>query len=238
MASVSESPRGEEVMNLLSARSNYDLIIFDLDGTLIDSRLDLANSVNYARTRLGMPILPNELIYSYVGDGASMLIRRAFGREPSEAELHEALEIFLGHYRLHLLDNTVLYPGVLEALNALHSLTLAVLTNKPVNPSNAILIGLGVKERFAVVYGGNSFEQKKPDPMGVHKILEETSISRERTLMVGDSRIDIQTGSNAQIATCGVTYGLASETVAEARPDFLIHDLRELVTIVYPEFRG
>ena len=238
MASVSESPRGEEVMNLLSARSNYDLIIFDLDGTLIDSRLDLANSVNYARTRLGMPILPNELIYSYVGDGAAMLIRRAFGREPSEAELHEALEIFLGHHRLHLLDNTVLYPGVLEALNALHSLTLAVLTNKPVNPSNAILIGLGVKERFAVVYGGNSFEQKKPDPMGVHKILEEMSISRERTLMVGDSRIDIQTGFNAQIATCGVTYGLASDTLAEARPDFLIHDLRELARIVYPEFRG
>src|SRR6266850_6629743 len=122
-------------MNLSSAgKSNYDLIIFDLDGTLIDSRLDLANSVNYTRTQLGMSILPNELIYSYVGDGASMLIRRAFGREPAEAELKEALEIFLGHYRQNLLDNTVLYPGVLEALDALNSLRLAVLTNKPVNP--------------------------------------------------------------------------------------------------------
>jgi phosphoglycolate phosphatase len=216
-----------------AGKSNYDLIIFDLDGTLIDSRLDLANSVNHTRAQLGMSILPNELIYSYVGDGASMLIRRAFGREPAEAELKEALEIFLGHYKQHLLDNTVLYPGVLEALDALDSLRLAVLTNKPVNPSNAILRGLGVKEKFALVYGGNSFEQKKPDPMGVHKILEDTSISRERALMVGDSRIDIETGCNAQIATCGVTYGLASDTLAEAHPDFLIDDLRDLLKIVY-----
>ena len=216
-----------------SRRSNYDVIIFDLDGTLIDSRVDLANSVNYTRVRLGMSLLPNELIYSYVGDGASMLIRRAFGREPTEAELKEALEIFLAHYKLHLLDHTVLYPGVLEALEGLASLNLAVLTNKPINPTNIILEGLGVKEKFAVVYGGNSFEQKKPDPIGVHKILKDTGTFRERTLMVGDSRIDIETGANAQIATCGVTYGLASDTLAEASPDFLINDPRELLGIVY-----
>jgi len=216
-----------------SRRSNYDVIIFDLDGTLIDSRVDLANSVNYTRVRLGMSLLPNELIYSYVGDGASMLIRRAFGREPTEAELKEALEIFLAHYKLHLLDHTVLYPGVLEALEGLASLNLAVLTNKPINPTNIILEGLGVKEKFAVIYGGNSFEQKKPDPIGVHKILKDTGTFRERTLMVGDSRIDIETGANAQIATCGVTYGLASDTLAEASPDFLINDPRELLGIVY-----
>jgi phosphoglycolate phosphatase len=216
-----------------SRKSNYDVIIFDLDGTLIDSRVDLANSVNYTRVRLGMSLLPNELIYSYVGDGASMLIRRAFGREPTEAELKEALEIFLAHYKLHLLDHTVLYPGVIEALEGLASLNLAVLTNKPINPTNIILEGLGVKEKFAVVYGGNSFEQKKPDPIGVLKILKDTGTFRERTLMVGDSRIDIETGANAQIATCGVTYGLASDTLAEASPDFLINDPRELLGIVY-----
>jgi len=221
-------------MNLSSrGKSNYDLIIFDLDGTLIDSRVDLANSVNHTRVQLGMSLLPNELIYSYVGDGASMLIRRAFGREPAEAELNEALEIFLTHYKLHLLDNTVLYPGVLEALEDLVSLTLTVLTNKPVNPSNTILQGLGIEEKFAIVYGGNSFQQKKPDPIGVLKILKETGTFRERALMVGDSRIDIETGANAQIATCGVTYGLASDTLAHARPGFLIDDLRELLKIVY-----
>jgi len=221
-------------MNLrLPQKSNFDVIIFDLDGTLIDSRVDLANSVNYARLQLGMSLLPNELIYSYVGDGAAMLIRRAFGREPAETELKEALEIFLAHYKLHLLDNTVLYPGVLEALEGLAFLKLAVLTNKPVNPSNMILQGLGVKEKFTVVYGGNSFKQKKPDPVGVLKILQDTGVSKERALMVGDSRIDVETGANAQIATCGVTYGLASDTLAQANPDFLINDLRELLRIVY-----
>lgn len=217
----------------LLEESNYDVVIFDLDGTLIDSRLDLANSVNYTRTRLGMSILPNELIYSYVGDGASTLIRRAFGREPTEAELKDALDVFIEHYKLHLLDNTVLYPGVLEALEGLASLTLTVLTNKPINPTNSILRGLGVREKFALVYGGNSFEQKKPDPVGIHKILEDSSASRARALIVGDSRIDVETGRNAQIATCGVTYGLASETLAEADPDFLIDDPRELLGIVY-----
>jgi phosphoglycolate phosphatase len=222
-------------MNFSSqTKSNYDLVIFDLDGTLIDSRLDLANSVNHTRVQLGMSLLPNELIYSYVGDGASMLIRRAFGREPDEAELKQALEIFLRHYKEHLLDNTVLYAGVSEALEGLGSLTLAVLTNKPVNPSHVILSGLGVSERFALVYGGNSFEQKKPNPVGIHKILEDTGTSRERALMVGDSRIDIETGLNAGIATCGVTYGLASDTLAGAHPDFLIDDLRELFKIAYP----
>ena len=214
--------------------SNYDLIIFDLDGTLIDSRLDLANSVNYTRSYLGLPVLENELIYSYVGDGASMLIRRALGREPSDTEIKQALEIFLHYYKQHLLDHTVLYPGVREALDRLDSLTLTVLTNKPVDPSNAILKGLGVQNKFAVVYGGNSFEQKKPDPVGIHRILQDTGISRERALMVGDSWIDIQTGRNAEIVTCGVTYGLASDTLQQAQPDFLIGDMRELLRIVYP----
>jgi phosphoglycolate phosphatase len=221
-------------MNLgLKQKSNFDVIIFDLDGTLIDSRIDLANSVNYARLQFGMSLLPNELIYSYVGDGAAMLIRRAFGREPAETELKQALEIFLAHYKLHLLDNTVLYPGVPEALEGLASVKLAVLTNKPVNPSNMILQGLGVKEKFTVVYGGNSFEQKKPDPVGVLKILENTGVLKERALMVGDSRIDVETGANAQIVTCGVTYGLASDSLAQANPDFLIDDLRNLLKIVY-----
>jgi phosphoglycolate phosphatase len=221
-------------MNLSATReSNYDVIIFDLDGTLIDSRVDLANSVNYTRVQLGMSLLPNELIYSYVGDGASMLIRRAFGREPNAVELKQALDIFLGHYKLHLLDNTVLYPGVLDALNSLASLNLTVLTNKPVDPSNIILQGLGIKEKFTAVYGGNSFEQKKPDPIGINKILRDTGTSSERALMVGDSRIDVETGVNAQIATCGVTYGLASDTLTNASPDFLINNLRELVGIVY-----
>jgi phosphoglycolate phosphatase len=214
--------------------SVYDVIIFDLDGTLVDSRLDLVNSVNFTRVRMGMPVIESSLIYSYVGDGAPMLIRRALGPGVSEAEVTQALEIFLEHYRLHLLDNTTLYPGVREALDQLNSLTLAVLTNKPVNATKAILKGLGILDEFAAVYGGNSFEQKKPYPIGINKILQDCRIYKERALIVGDSRVDVQTGRNAGIATCGVTYGLASETLNDPKPDYLIGDMRELPIIVYP----
>jgi phosphoglycolate phosphatase len=214
--------------------SVYDAVIFDLDGTLVDSRFDLANSVNFARARMGLPVIENSLIYSYVGDGAPMLIRRALGPKVSEAEVTQALEIFLEHYRLHLLDNTTLYPGVREALGQLYSLSLAVLTNKPINATKAILKGLGILDKFAAVYGGNSFEQKKPCPIGVNIILQGSRVPKERALIVGDSRVDVQTGRNAGIATCGVTYGLASETLNDLKPDYLVDDMRELLKIIYP----
>jgi phosphoglycolate phosphatase len=214
--------------------ANYDLVIFDLDGTLIDSKLDLANSVNFTREQMGLSVLEHRLIFSYIGDGATMLIRRAMGEGLSELDVQGALEIFLAHYRKHLLDHTTLYPGVAEALDALRPLKLAVLTNKPLRPTEAILQGLHIEDLFAVVYGGNSFEQKKPHPVGIQQILNDTGTARERTVMVGDSYIDIQTGRNAAVATCGVTYGLASDTLHEPRPDFLIDDLRQLSRIVYP----
>ena len=213
--------------------ANYDLVIFDLDGTLIDSKLDLANSVNFTRQQMGLSVFEHRLIFSYIGDGATMLIRRAMGEDLGESDVQRALEIFLSHYREHLLDNTTLYPGVAEALDELQPLKLAVLTNKPLRPTQAILQGLQIHNRFAVVYGGNSFEQKKPHPVGIEQILSDTGAKRERTLMVGDSYIDIQTGRNATVATCGVTYGLASDTLHEPKPDFLIDDLRQLSRIVY-----
>ena len=213
--------------------ANYDLVIFDLDGTLIDSKLDLANSVNFTRQRMGLSVLEHRLIFSYIGDGATMLIRRAMGEGPGESDVQSALEIFLAHYREHLLDNTTLYPGVAEALDALQSLKLAVLTNKPLRPTQAILQGLQIHNRFAVIYGGNSFDQKKPHAVGIVQILSDTGTARERTVIVGDSYIDIQTGRNAAVATCGVTYGLASDTLHEPKPDFLIDDLRQLSRIVY-----
>jgi phosphoglycolate phosphatase len=213
----------------------YDLIIFDLDGTLIDSKLDLANSVNFTRQQLGLPLLEHPVIFSYIGDGASMLIRRAMGEGLVESDVQQALEIFLSHYRDHLLDNTTLYPGVAETLDQLAGLRLAVLTNKPLKPSLAILQGLQVQHKFAVVYGGNSFEQKKPHPMGIEQILLDTRTARQRAIVVGDSRIDIQTGRNAAVATCGVTYGLASDTLKDPEPNFFIDDPRQLSRIVFAE---
>lgn len=213
----------------------FDLIIFDLDGTLIDSKLDLANSVNFTRQQMGLSLLEHQLIYSYIGDGATMLIRHAMGEGLGETDIQRALEVFLAHYREHLLDNTTLYPGVRETIEELSPLKLAVLTNKPLRPSEAILEGLGLRQKFSWVYGGNSFEQKKPHPLGIQKILAETQTSADRALIVGDSRIDIQAGRNAAVQTCGVTYGLASDTLVDLVPDYLIDHFEQLYGVVWTE---
>ena len=198
-----------------------DLLIFDLDGSLIDSKLDLAHAVNATRSHMGLPPLDHERVYSYVGNGAPVLIRRAIGAQASEPEVQEALEFFLEYYRDHFLDYTVLYPGVRESLDRLRDAgkKMAVLTNKPVRISRAILDGLGVGGHFFQVYGGNSFDLKKPDPVGVHALMREAGVPLERTLMIGDSSVDILTARNAGIASCGVTYGFAPETLADPVPD-------------------
>jgi phosphoglycolate phosphatase len=211
-----------------------DLLIFDLDGTLIDSKLDLAHAVNATRAMMGFTPLDHEIVYSYVGNGAPVLIRRAIGPEASEEQLQRALEFFLDYYREHMLDFTLLYPGVRETLDALHAsgTKMAVLTNKPVRLSQAILDGLGVGGHFTRVYGGNSFEQKKPHPIGVETLLVDTGIPRDRALMVGDSAVDVRTARNAGIACCGVTYGFQPETLITDPPDFLIDRMEQLLDLL------
>jgi phosphoglycolate phosphatase len=208
----------------------FDLLIFDLDGTLIDSRLDLANAVNATRQHMGMSALENERVYSYVGNGAPVLIRRSLGEQATEAEVQEGLEFFLEYYREHELDHTILYPGVRESLDRLRAAgkRMAVLTNKPVRMSRSIVEGLGVGEHFFQVYGGNSFEFKKPNPIGVDALMKETGATREATLMVGDSSIDVHTARNAGIRCCGVTYGFQPETLADPAPDLLVDRMEEL----------
>jgi phosphoglycolate phosphatase len=211
-----------------------DLLIFDLDGTLIDSKLDLAHSVNAARNHLGLPAIDNELVYTYVGNGAPVLIRRALGVDASEQDVKTALDFFLAYYRDHMLDYTCLYPGVVETLEQLASdgARMAVLTNKPVRISQAILDGLGVSRHFFRVYGGNSFEQKKPHPIGIDTLLEETQIARDRTLMIGDSAVDIRTARNAGVRSCGVTWGFQPDSLQQDPPDVLIHRIEELLAVV------
>ena len=211
-----------------------DLLIFDLDGTLIDSKLDLAHAVNATRAHLDLPPLPHELIYSYVGNGAPMLVRRALGEEMPQETVDRALEFFLAYYRDHMLDYTVLYPGVKETLEKLDNgqRRLAVLTNKPVRISGAILDGLGVGNHFFRVYGGNSFEQKKPHPMGIEALLRESGATKERTLMVGDSAVDVLTARNAGIPCCGVTYGFQPEGLETEPPDFLIERMDQIFTVL------
>jgi phosphoglycolate phosphatase len=214
-----KKPRGDPDVRLL---------VFDLDGTLIDSKDDLVHSVNAVRVRLGLPALPEETVASFVGRGVVVLMRRALGEGASEAEVTQAVEFFLEYYRDHMLDHTVAYPGVREALEGLKPRSMAVLTNKPVKFSQAILAGLGLSPYFMQVYGGNSFAQKKPDPVGILELMRETNVEAERTMMVGDSDTDVLTGRNAGVWTCGVTYGLAPETLKTSPPDVLLDDLREL----------
>jgi phosphoglycolate phosphatase len=211
------------------------LVIFDLDGTLIDSRLDLIHSVNAMLRHFEHSELPGEVVASYVGDGAPMLVRRALGDPEDETFFKQALEYFLAYYREHKLDHTVVYAGIPEALRQIQSndtkRKMAVLSNKPVHPSRAIVEALGLADFFVHVYGGNSFETKKPDPLGARTLLKETGIMPEQAMIVGDSSIDVLTGRNAGIATCGVTYGFAPHTLCEAPPDVTVSSPLELAEL-------
>jgi phosphoglycolate phosphatase len=210
------------------------LLIFDLDGTLIDSRLDLIHSVNATLRHLGRPELDGDIIASYVGDGAPALVRRALENTDDEALLRRGLEYFLNYYRAHKLDHTTVYEGIPEVLAGLARpengtrRLMAVLSNKPVNPSRAIVEALGLADYFGSVYGGNSFATKKPDPLGVRVILEETGVAADEALMIGDSSIDVLTGRNAGMWTCGVTYGFSPGSLGEVPPDVMIDSAREL----------
>lgn len=211
------------------AQRRGDLVIFDLDGTLIDSKLDLAQAVNATRRHMGMAPLENETVYSYVGNGAPVLIKRTLGEQASTEEVEEALEFFLEFYREHMLDYTDLYPGVRETLEQLRSagVRMAVLTNKPVRFSQGIIDGLGLHDHFCKVYGGNSFDKKKPDPIGVHALVSECGVELDRTVVVGDSSVDVLTARNAGVRCCGVTYGFQPETLADPKPDLLVDRMED-----------
>lgn len=217
------------------------LLVFDLDGTLIDSSLDLCNSVNAALLHVGKQMMPQAIIASYIGDGAAMLVRRALGdpgeldgREPTGGEelFLRTYDFFLTYYREHKLDNTRCYDGVLESLSQMRtahpSLPMAVLTNKPVNPSRDICLALGLAPFFFQNYGGNSFATKKPDPTGLLALITEASslwgrtITPEETVMIGDSDVDVRTARRCGAMSLGCTFGLAPVALAAAEPDVLV----------------
>lgn len=210
------------------------LAIFDLDGTLIDSKLDIAHGVNASRAELGLGPLSLELIGTYVGNGAPVLIRRALGPSASEAEVERGLAFFLAWYAEHKLDNTCLYPGVRAALDRLRhaEVRLAVLTNKPVRISQAILEGLGVGGHFFRIYGGNSFPEKKPSPVGVDALIAESGVERFEAVIVGDSSVDVRTARNAGVSVYGVTYGFAPESFEQDPPDEQFDSMAEVADCI------
>jgi phosphoglycolate phosphatase len=211
------------------------LLLWDLDGTLVDSELDLAQSINATLQHLSRPELPIEVVASYVGDGASMLVRRALGDPEDEDAVRSALEYFMRYYREHVLDHTTLYPGIRETLQTIHDqgkLKMAVLTNKPIGPSRSICDGLALSGFLTQIYCGNSCATKKPDPHGARVLMEEHNAQPEETIMIGDSQNDVLTANNAGMYSVGVSYGLSPESLKIHPPDALIDHPAELLELL------
>src|SRR6201981_2156085 len=185
-------------------------LIFDLDGTLIDSKQDLIRSVNAMLEEMGREKLHEDTISGYIGHGAPKLVARALGNGATEQEREQALRFFLAHYEAHKLDATCPYPGVAEALKELREFSMAVLTNKPVRVSRRILEGLGLAKYFRTVYGGDSFETKKQAPLGARKILHEFGVAPQEAMLIGDSEVDVQTARNAKTLAATVNYGFGT----------------------------
>ena len=219
------------------------LLVFDLDGTLIDSAQDLCNSVNATLRHCGLKALPDKQIAAYIGDGALMLVRRALAAENGaavdESFLAQAYNFFLDYYREHKLDFTYAYAGVLEALKAVSEIpggkrAMAVLTNKPVRPARAICEALELAPFFMSIYGGNSFKTKKPDPEGMHALMAEAGARPEETVMIGDSEVDVQTARNAGAWSIGCTFGLAPHTLEASPPDVLADEPGDWTAVLSP----
>lgn len=226
------------VRNPIPAES-IRLIVFDLDGTLIDSQKDLANSINAMLTQLHRRPLPEEIIGTYIGDGAGMLVRRALGDPEDERLVEDGLNRFLAFYREHKLDHTYVYPGVFESLDSLRSMpdgssrSMAVLTNKPIGPSRAICEALGLSPHFFQIYGGNSFATKKPDPEGLNTLITEAGVTPSETLMIGDSDVDILTARRAGAWIIGCRFGLSSRTLENIPADCLVDTASEWATALH-----
>lgn len=203
-----------------------DLIMFDLDGTLADTGPDLAGAVNYTRAHFDLEALPNDLVYAHVGYGVEHLLKHSL---PQQDPFPEVMRVFLERYENHLLDKTVLYPGVPAALDYFRDKRRVVVTNKMHRLAVAIIRGLGVEDRFDAILGGDSVSDKKPHPALLNEVLRRYQVPVRRALMVGDGDTDVEAGKRAGVVTCGVTYGLGNKKdLTAAQPDFLIEDLTQL----------
>jgi phosphoglycolate phosphatase len=227
------------------------LLVFDLDGTLIDSAQDLCNSVNAALAHCGRGPLDDPAIASFVGNGAPMLMRRSLALadsiDPAQVDenlLAQAYAFFLQYYREHKLDFTYAYDGVLEALAALrdlhdthggHPRIMAVLTNKPVRPARGICEGLGMADYFLHIYGGDSFSAKKPDPQGLRTIMNEAGVRPEETVMIGDSRVDMETARNAGAWAIGCAFGFGPQNLSEIEPDIVVDRASDWTLALQPQ---
>jgi phosphoglycolate phosphatase len=188
-----------------------DLVLFDLDGTLADTSADVAAAMNHVLRLESLPELPTAVITRFVGHGVRRLIQRSMDvlGAPLNGREERMFEAFVAFYRRHMLDRTVLYPGVAETLERMRGVRMAVLTNKPEGPSRTILQGLGAAAYFSALVGGDTLEFKKPDPRTLQVLLDRYDVAPARALMVGDTFVDIATAHAAGARACIVTYGFA-----------------------------
>ena len=218
-----------------------EAFIFDLDGTLIDSGLDIALSANFTRVHFGLPELPVPTAVEYVGDGVLRLLQRALGHDVhtgftgqsglpvGEDMLDEGMSVFADHYRRHLLDHTRLYPGVLDTLMRFRNLPQHLATNKPRDFTDLILAGLHLEGAFRTVVAGDETPARKPDPKHLSLCLEGLQVDPASVVVVGDSPNDINAARALGAIAVGCTYGLvAPGIVKSAGPDLLLGEFPEL----------
>jgi len=205
--------------------------VFDLDGTLIDSKMDLVHAVNAMLRTTGRPKQGAELVASYIGHGAPQLIASVLGPASTDEERREALAVFLKEYEKRMLTLTCSYPGVEEGLRALRGFPMAVLTNKPLKMAMEILHGLALVNYFDVIYGGDSFTKKKPDPEGARTILHKFGVAPEEAAMVGDSDVDVQMARNAGMVSVEVHYGFGVRDPKLFPADVCVERLAELLLL-------
>ncbi|MDD3923143.1 MAG: HAD-IA family hydrolase [Endomicrobiaceae bacterium] len=212
--------------------SKVSLVIFDLDGTLVDSQQDLTSAVNFTRKYYGLKPLEVATVASYLGSGIPALVRSVLPNV-DEKDIPNATVMFKEFYSKHLIDTTKTYSGVSEMLSSLKDVRKAILSNKSEKFSKDIIEKLGLKDFFDSIYGGDSFDEKKPSPRPIYEIMESLSVKKENTIMVGDGANDIIAGKTADIKTIAVLYGYSpKEKVEKLQPDFIAATPKDVVNII------
>jgi len=218
-------------MKAQSANAPFQLVIFDFDGTLIDSKYDIAVSVNLTLKDMELPIRSPEEIFSFVGDGVKRLLRLSVG-EGNDARYEEALTIFRDHYLAHCLDFTQLYTGLDAVFDILQGKTKALATNKSLEYTLRIVEGLGVRDRFSAIECPIDPSDLKPDPGMLFRILDQLGVAPEQAILVGDSTNDVRAAKAAGMRACAVGYGYGTrEKVLALAPDYYCEKPEDLLAV-------
>src|SRR3989338_823838 len=210
-----------------------DVIMFDVDGTLVDSAADIVKAMNYTLRLLGMSERPPSTIASYIGTGVKDLVKKSLWRRAAAGLVEKGVAVFSDYYMEHSAEKSKLYPHVKETLEYFKDKRKFILTNRYTKFADTTLREFGIREHFEEIIGGDDESCLKPSACVLDRALPGFKIERAKAIMIGDMTIDIQTGKNSRIKTCWVTYGLGKrEDVVKLKPDYIIDDIIELKAII------